>query len=147
MTSNPSPLLCHRDAVRKVLHDCNLASQFGRLLKKTRLLAGYAKPQHFVEALQDYSGVKFCERSIYRYEEGLHSPPVDFLVVASLLLSPELFTDLLTRALTPDVVGTFKLIHTPAPYDEREQLVLFSNRVFNGQTPDTQQKKGRRKEN
>ena len=118
------PFAHQKDAIREVLAECHIAEQFGHILKKARLYAGYPKPKALSEALFDICGVEHSERSIYRYEKGTNSAPIDFLVATSLVISPEIFVVLLKEILAPSLLSEFSLRHEPA-IDFREQLKLF----------------------
>jgi len=118
------PFAHHKDAIREVLSNCHIASQFGHILKKERIHAGYSKPATLSLAFTEIFNIEHSVRSIYRYESGLCSPSIDFLVAASLLISPELFPELLRAILSPTLVGDFRFDHGQ-PIDCRRQLSLF----------------------
>lgn len=114
------------DAVRLAFSKTEIALQFGQVLKRVRIEANLYKPEALSRALCDYCGVHHSSRSIYRYESGQHSPSLEFLVATSLIV-PNLFSDLLTEVLSPGIVEKIAPIAMPAYFDSRNQLELFKD--------------------
>jgi len=106
------------------INGCCIAKRFGRILRKARIEACLS-PSQLSRVIRRRCGVHHSARSIYRYESGVHSPPLEFLVVASLVLNPEIFSDLLTEILSPGLIGSYKMQSAAAHYDNSGQMKLF----------------------
>jgi len=112
------------EALRLAFSDFHIAQQFGLILKRTRIEANLPKPESLSKLLYEQCGVHHSPRSIYRYESGEHSPPLEFVAAVS-IITPTLFSDLLTEVLSPGLIGEFEPIRPPIYYDHRNQLELF----------------------
>jgi len=77
------------------------------------------------QALYYRCGYKCSPRSIYRYENGTSAPSLDCLVALSLVLGLNVFSDLLTRVLSPGMVGELEFHDRAQVYDTSEQMKLF----------------------
>ena len=84
------------------LESSSLPQLFGEILRRSRLSARFSSPEALSRALHYHYGCDHSGRSIYRYESGASTPPLDFLVAASLLLETNLFDTLLYKALSKD---------------------------------------------
>ncbi|MCL2746061.1 MAG: helix-turn-helix domain-containing protein [Coriobacteriia bacterium] len=114
-----------RCTLRKAFCECHLASSFGEILKRARLEANFPSPEALSRGLYLRCGVKYSSRSIYRYESGDCTPSLNFLVAVSLVLKPEIFSDLLTDVLSPSLIGSFKTTQDAILCDRSKQMKLF----------------------
>ncbi|MCL2525592.1 MAG: hypothetical protein FWE46_00860 [Coriobacteriia bacterium] len=109
----------------EILKDGQIAVHFGRVLRKARLKEHFLSCDSLATEMRCRCGIQITGRTIYRYEKGLTQPSVEFLVAASLVLSPHLFTNLLTEILSPGLIGRFEMRQAAAHYDASKQLPLF----------------------
>ncbi|MCL2680028.1 MAG: helix-turn-helix domain-containing protein [Coriobacteriia bacterium] len=126
MTDEQNLYVHNRRALKRAFSEPHIAQRFGQILKRTRIKANLTRPESLSRALHDCCGVHHSPRSIYRYESGEHSPPLEF-VVATSLIAPNIFSDLLTEVLSPGIIEEIKPFNVPVYYDGSGQLKLFKH--------------------